>query len=176
MNGPEGPGPARRVVIGIGNPYRGDDGAGPEAARRVRAGTPASVEVVEHDGEPAGLLDLWDNAEIAIVVDAVRSDGVRSDGVRSDGVRSDGRDPRLRFHRLELDADAGDSPVPSAVSSHGVGPGDAVELARVLGRLPRRLVLYGIEGVNFEPGLGLSPEVEAATSVVADRIVKEVSG
>ena len=37
---------------------------------------------------------------------------------------------------------------------------EAVELARELDRLPRRLVVYGIEGESFEAGEGLSPAVE----------------
>jgi hydrogenase maturation protease len=49
-----------------------------------------------------------------------------------------------------------------------------VELARVLERLPGRLVLYGIEGKTFTPGLGLSPEVEASIAVLAERILGEV--
>ncbi len=152
-------GPARRVVIGIGNPYRGDDGAGPEVVRRVRERAPAWVVVVEHDGEPSGLLDLWENANLAVVVDAVRSS----------------RGEFGRFHRVEVDACAGKFPAVSAVSSHGVGPGDAVELARALDRLPDRLVLYGIEGTRFSPGLGLSPELEPSIAAVAARIVEEVS-
>jgi hydrogenase maturation protease len=156
---PGPPVPAKRIVIGIGNPFRSDDGAGPEVARRVRARAPVWVEVVEHDGEPAGLLDLWEDADLAVVVDAVRS---------CKG------DPEL-FHRIEVDTDANDLASLPAVSSHGIGPGDAVELARALDRMPERLVLYGIEGTNFSPGLGLSPEIEVAVAAVADRVLKEVS-
>lgn len=158
MNRPGRPGPAKRVVIGVGNPYRGDDGAGPEVARRVRTLVPEWVEVVEHDGEPAGLLDLWEDATLAVVVDAVRSSTRNPGG----------------FHRVEVDAGVSDLPA-MAVSSHGVGPGDAVELARAVDRLPDRLVLYAIEGANFSHGVGLSPELEASITAVADRIVEEVS-
>jgi hydrogenase maturation protease len=146
-------------VIGVGNPYHGDDGAGPEVAKRVRVRAPGWVEVVEHDGEPAGLLDLWEGANLAVVVDAVRSSAM------SPG----------RLHRVEIDAHAGDLPARPAVSSHATGPGDAVELARALDRLPERLVLYGIEGTNFSPGLGCSSELEASITAVVDRIVEEVS-
>jgi hydrogenase maturation protease len=119
------------------------------------------VEVVEHDGEPAGLLDLWEGANLAIVVDAVRPS--------TDSPRG--------FHRVEVERDAmgGHHGAAPAISSHGAGPGDAVELARVLDRLPERLVLYGIEGARFSPGLDFSPELEASVAAVADRIVEEVS-
>jgi hydrogenase maturation protease len=119
------------------------------------------VEVVEHDGEPAGLLDLWEGANLAVVVDAVRLSTGGPGG----------------FHRVEVKVDAmgGDLGGAAAVSSHGTGPGDAVELARVLDRLPERLVLYGIEGASFSPGLGFSAELEASMAAVVDRIVEEVS-
>jgi hydrogenase maturation protease len=150
--------PHKVVVIGVGNPYRGDDGVGPEAARRVRAAAPGWVEVMEHDGEPAGLLDAWDAADLAIVVDAVRSSGV---------------DPG-HVHRVEITESRYPASTPT-VSSHGIDPGDVVELARALGRLPRRLVLYGIEGANFAPGLGLSTEVGASVNGLVTRVLNEVA-
>ena len=159
MNRPGPQAPEKRIVVGIGNPFRSDDGAGPEVARRVRARAPEGVQVVEHDGEPAGLLDLWEDAQLAVVVDAVRLSTLAGGP----------------FHRIEIGAGAGDLPSLPSVSTHGVGPGDAVDLARALARMPERLVLYGIEGSNFSPGVGYSPEVEAAISAVCDRILEEVS-
>lgn len=154
-------GPLRRpqiVVIGVGNPFRRDDGIGPEVARRVRATTPSWVDVVEHDGEPAGLLDVWEGADLAVVVDAVRSHA------SSPG----------HIHRVLVEATTGVGAL-SGVSSHAGGPGDAVALARALDRLPARLVLYGIEGASFSAGLGLTPSVEASVNTVAELIVNEVA-
>ncbi|HEY5553668.1 MAG TPA: hydrogenase maturation protease, partial [Cellulomonas sp.] len=61
-----------RVVIGLGSPDRGDDAVGPEVARRVADLHLPGVTVVEHE-DPTGLIDLWDTADLAVVVDAVRS-------------------------------------------------------------------------------------------------------
>ena len=146
------------IVIGVGNPFRRDDGAGPEVARRVRAATPSWVDVVEHDGEPAGLLDVWEGADLAVVVDAVRSRASSPGSV----------------HRVLVEAATGVGET-SGVSSHAGGPGDAVALARALDRLPTRLVLYGIEGAAFSVGLGLTPSVEASVAAVAEQIVSEVA-
>jgi hydrogenase maturation protease len=52
---------------------------------------------------------------------------------------------------------------PAFGSSHGIGVAEAVELARALGRLPRRLTLIGVEAAGFEVGASLS-------SAVADRL------
>jgi len=47
-------------------------------------------------------------------------------------------------------------------------------LARALGRLPPRLIVYGVEGKAFEAGVGLSPEVKAAVQEVAERVLGEL--
>lgn len=146
------------TVIGVGNDFRRDDAAGLEVARRVRAAAPAGVRVLEHDGEPAGLLDAWDGADVAYVVDAVR-----------------GTDGPGAVHRIEV----GDAPLrhrQDRDSTHALSLGEAVALGRVLDRLPARLVLLGVEGGDFTAGEGLGPEVAAAVEAVAAEIAREVSG
>jgi hypothetical protein len=51
----------------------------------------------------------------------------------------------------------------------------AIELARVLNQLPRRLIVYGIEGKTFAAGAGLSSEVEEAAERMLDSVLKELS-
>ncbi|MFF4650767.1 hydrogenase maturation protease [Streptomyces sp. NPDC001380] len=61
-------------------------------------------------------------------------------------------------------------------SSHGLGLGEAVELARALDRLPGRLVVYAVEGRDTSCGTGLSEPVAEAVGPLADRIAAEVAG
>ena len=146
-----------KVVIGVGNPHRGDDGAGPAVAQRLAAVRLAGVDVVRSDGEPASLLDAWRGRERAVVVDATSGAG-----------------PPGTIHRF----DAGRSPLPVFLrhaSTHSFGLAAAVELARVLGGLPPRLVVYGIEGRAFEPGAPLSPEVQRAIEDVLARLLRELN-
>ena len=147
-------GGGRIVVVGVGNPWRGDDGAGPAvaAALRDRLDPGAPVDVVDLDGEAARLVDAWDGADLAVVVDAVRT----------------GAPPGV-LHRL----DAGDVHATATASSHALGVQHAVALARALGRLPRRLVLVGVEGADFGHGTRLSDQVAAAVEP-ASRLVAEV--
>jgi hydrogenase maturation protease len=140
------------VVIGVGNPYRRDDGVGPAVIDRLRERAPAGARLEESDGEPSVLLELWTGADLAIVVDAVRT--------------ADGRPGRI--HRRQLDAAV---PVGSAASSHRVDLGDAVALAQALDRMPTSLVLYGIEVVDISYGPGLSPAVETAAAEVTAAIL-----
>jgi len=79
-----------------------------------------------------------------------------------------------RVHRFDLS----DSPLPigfAPSSSHAFGVAETVELARSLGRLPRYLVAYLVEGEQFGTGAPLSLAVAEAVEDVADRIVSEIS-
>lgn len=147
--------PRRTVVIGIGNPDRGDDAAGLEVARRLKARRDGML-VLESAGEAGYLMEAWREAGQVILVDAVEGHG-------SPG----------RVYRLE----PGQKPLPCALrhaSSHSFGLVAAIELARALGCLPPRLVVYGIEGESFEHGQALSPAVAGAVEEVAARVAREV--
>ncbi len=142
-------------LIGIGNPLRGDDAIGLLVARRARELAGSGVEVMELEGEPSRLIDAWQDADVAVVVDAVRS------GAPEGTV--------MRF-------DAAAEPLPASVtatSTHALGLGDAIEIARALDRLPRRLVVYAIEGISFEAGSGVSPAVAATVDEVAQAALGE---
>ena len=109
-------------------------------------------------GEPAGLIEAWSGADLAVVVDAVRAD------------------PAVpgRLHRLVLD---GTAPLdPRQVSSHGLSLGDAVGLARALGRLPGRLIVHAVEAADLRTGPGLSPPVAAAAGALVAAVLADVTG
>lgn len=144
----------RVVVIGVGSRYRRDDAAGIQVANRVRMAAPAGVEVLEHEGEPAGLIEAWDGSCLAYVIDAVR-------GTHGAGT----------IHRLEASGRIPDQP--RRDSTHALALGEAVALARALDRLPARLVVIGIEGTDFSAGEGLSPPVAEAVITVAHDILDE---
>jgi hydrogenase maturation protease len=142
------------VVIGLGNEFRRDDGFGPRvlaelAARRDHDGCLDGVELRVSDGEPARLLDAWDGTDLAVVVDVAA-----------------GRTGPGSWTEVAL-PDAGARHV---TSGHDVGLGDTVALARVLGRLPERLVVLVAYGEEFGFGVGLSEAVAAAIRPVADRV------
>jgi len=137
----------------LGNRLRGDDAAGPRVAELLRAaGLPDGVEIREHWGEGGDLMDHWQGVEVVILVDAARSGAAAG-----------------TLHSL----DARHAPVPRGLfhsSSHRFGAAEAVELARVLGRLPGQVRLYAVEGRSFALGEDLSPEVEDAAKRLAARI------
>lgn len=142
--------------MGVGNAWRSDDGAGLAVARRLADELPG-VDVLEREGEPTSLIDAWAGAEAVWVVDAVASDA------------APGTVHRLDASRAELPATL------FRTSTHHISLAETVELARVLDRLPARLVVYGIEGASFETGEALTPAVAAAVDRAAESIREEVA-
>jgi hydrogenase maturation protease len=144
------------AVIGIGNSWRNDDAAGLIVSRSLAAELPEGVRLLEHEGEPTGLLDLWEKVDAAVLVDAVRGAGAPGS-----------------VHRF----DASDGVLPAAFaagSTHSFSLSAAIELARALARIPRRLVVVAIEGKDFEAGAELTSDVAAAVESAADAVLAEV--
>jgi hydrogenase maturation protease len=144
------------LAIGIGHPDRGDDAVGRIVAARLRECAPGGVTVLEHDGEATALLAWLGRAEAAILVDAAMS------GEAVGTVR--------RF-------DVGRAPLPNGcfgLSTHGMGLAEAVELARALGQLPARCIVYAVEARSFDHGAPPSPKVAAAVDEVVRSVLAEL--
>lgn len=141
-----------RRVIGIGNDFRRDDAVGLVVARCLKALAPKDWEVCEASGEGTQLMELWKDSEAVILIDALNS------GNTPGGIR------RFEAHAETLPAQS------FRYSTHAFSLGEAIELARALGQLPPRVIVFGIEGRDFSAGEGLSPEVEAAAATLSGEI------
>jgi len=146
---------ATPLVIGIGNDFRQDDGAGLVVARQLRSRARGRLRVIEHGGDGISLLDAWNGAGLVVLVDAVRS-GSAPGTIHHFDVRAAGLLSRPAIWS----------------SSHALGVADAVKLAARLNCLPPALLMYGIEGRRFGLGPGLSPEVKAAAEAVVERLLQ----
>jgi hydrogenase maturation protease len=147
---------AQDLIIGVGNAFRGDDGAGLVVAQRLRSRLPPDIRVLEQSGEGTALMDAWREASRVIVIDAVHSGAMPG-----------------TIHRIDVASDS----VPTGLfpaSTHAFGVVEAVAIARALQELPPRLIVYGIEGADFGEVQGLSEQVHHAVVAVADQIVKEL--
>lgn len=144
------------MVIGVGQEFRRDDGAGPRVVARLREHLPPGTRCLVSDGDPAQLIEAWDGAGLAVVADAARS---------AAGVPG-------RLHRWVLDRD---HPfLEPAVSSHGLGLSEAIGLAGALGRLPERLIVHTVEVSDVGLGPGLTPPVAAALGPLAAAILRDL--
>jgi hydrogenase maturation protease len=135
-----------RRVIGVGAEHRGDDAVGIEVARRLK-----NVDAVTCQGGSLNLIDLWEGWSDVVIVDAMRS-GAEPGTIK----RFDGLGDRL--------------PSSSFVTTHALATGEAIELARVLDRLPPRLTVIGIEAGCVDLGAPMSPQVRGAAEQVAAEI------
>jgi hydrogenase maturation protease len=141
------------LVLCVGNPDRGDDGAGRLVAALLRGRVPADVVVAECDGGAAGVIEAFSGVDCVFVIDAAVSGA-------SAGT----------IHRV--DCAAGEAlPAGRAASSHGLGVAEAIALARMLGCLPRQCVVYAIEGARFDVGADVSPAVADAAREVAEGVL-----
>lgn len=143
-----------RLLIGIGNSYRRDDGAGPAVMQRLQDGV---RRIAILPGEGTELLDAWSGEAEVVVVDAMRSG-----------------QPLGTLTRFDATA----APLPAgsfACLSHRFGLAEAVEMGRILGRLPRHLTIWGIEAEDFSQGEGMSPAVAAAVERLAEMLVRSAA-
>ncbi len=144
------------VVIGVGNEFRRDDGAGPAVIARLGDLAPPGVRLVITDGEPARLVEAWSGAAVAVVVNAVRAEPPRPGTV----------------HRFVVDGPG--TGTGRAASSHGLGLDDAIALAVALDRMPARLIVHAIEAGDLTQGPGLTPPVAAAVGAVATAVLDDL--
>jgi hydrogenase maturation protease len=173
---PDAPGePAGGVlVIGYGNTLRSDDGVGWHAAILLasdarlasdpRVGSDSRVADVEvraaHQLTPELAFDM-SRASLVILIDASVDDPPGAISVRS---------------MTAGDGDAGDvtGGGPGA-SSHHVGPGELLAVARELYGAAPNLVAVRVGVASMEVGESLSPEVAATLPAIADAVVDIVA-
>lgn len=140
------------LVIGIGQPWRGDDAAGLAVLDLL-----GDLETRPHHGEGLGLMALWEGASRVVLVDAAESGA-----------------PPGTLHRFDA-AEA--SPLHARLfrtSSHAFGVYEAIETARALGRLPPVLIVHAIDGACWDLGAPLSEAVAAALPALAARVRADV--
>jgi hydrogenase maturation protease len=148
-------GAPRSAVIGIGNDYRRDDAVGLEVARMVRRADPPHAKVVVGVSDEYALLNVWQHCHVVYLVDCTRA----------------GADPGT-IRKFDVRNESIPSGIFDSVSTHSLNLVESVELSRALGRLPRELTLFGIEGADFSHGRGLTKQVRAAAVRVAGLITR----
>ena len=143
------------VVIGVGNDHRRDDGVGPAVAAAVAARRPG-LRVICCAAEPTAILDAWEGATRAVIVDAAAPG-------------TDGVPGRVRRSTL------GDLAETRAVSSHDLSLAQTYRLGRVLDRAPTEVVVITVDAADAGHGVGLSPAVAQAVPKATAMVLDELS-
>jgi hydrogenase maturation protease len=136
---------SRLLILGLGNLLCSDDGLGALVAGSIAETRelPEGVQVLDGGTLGLSLLPYLEDAERAILVDAIQADAPAGTIVRLEG------------------EDVGPA-VAARLSVHQVGVSDLIEAARWRGRVPPTLILLGIVPATIELGVGLSAPVRAA--------------
>ncbi len=149
------------AVIGIGQSLRGDDAAGLVAVRQWQEKYPETasrpeVRVEAHELPGLALLDLIEDTEAAVLIDAVQSSAAPG-----------------TIHILsedELSSFAED-----AKSAHGWGVAETLGMGRLLGEIKSTSIrLIGIEAEQMTLGMELSKSTQDAIPLACEAIEEEV--
>ena len=139
------------LVIGVGNRSRGDDAIGPRVIDELATREPP-ISTLVCEGDLADLALRWGPTSDVVIIDACRTG-----------------QPLGTVHRLEPEQ----LRLQASWSTHGVGIADAIEVARLLHRLPRSLQVIGVEAKRFDYG-PMSAELEDAVPTIVDELLTEV--
>ena len=148
----------RTVVIGLGNPLMGDDGAGLAALARLEADyrLPADVDLVDGGTWGMNLLPVIEDAGRVLLLDAIHKDG------------APGTLYRLSHYELPRY-------LTTKISPHQVDLHDVLALAELRGTLPADTVAIGLQPARVEMIAELSPAVTAALDGLVALAVKELA-
>ena len=150
----------KTLILGLGNPFRGDDGVGPAVIAALNS-QELSSDVVVLDGGTPGLetVLIWKGYQRVIIVDAADM------GMRPGSWR--------RFLPGEAVLSVGNGAVQGTL--HAAGLAEALALAEALEILPPELVIYGVQPANTGWSADLTGVVAAAVPVLCEAISAEIS-
>jgi hydrogenase maturation protease len=149
--------PGEVLILGVGNPLCGDDGAGPRIVEMLRErALPANVQVQEAGLPGWGLpswLEGWSSVFLVDALDIGQLPGAWC-CIRLDEVRLWMQEKSMSLHQPDL--------------------ANGLVLAQALNLLPEDLYLYGVQPADVTPGNALSPEVSACLPGLVEQIITDL--
>jgi hydrogenase maturation protease len=147
------------LILGLGNPFRGDDGVGAAVVAALQKRHLPSGVTVEDVGTPGlELLLLWQGYHRVLIVDAAEM----------------GMEPGIWRRFLLEEADLPFDDVSLQGTLHGVGLAESLALARALDILPAEMVIYGVQPARTGWSASLSKAVKAAIPPICNAILDEI--
>ena len=144
-------------IFAVGNSFYGDDGVGAAVLETIKENeTFPGAELFDLQTDALTLVDRLAPDEVNVVIDAADM-GLEPGAAR--GFRPSEVSLRIRSDHLSL---------------HGFGLAEAFGLAAQLGRLPRRVLVVGVQPEQVAINRGLTERVAAAVPEVIAIIQAEV--
>jgi hydrogenase maturation protease len=146
------------LVLGLGNILLGDEGVGARVAQQLQAlyHFPEGTRIVEGGTLALDLLPDVEDTDRLVVIDAVDMGAAPGEVVRI------------------VDED-----VPAflsiKVSPHQMGLADILSVARLRGRAPEKLVLWGVQPAVIDTTLELSPVVAAQVRALVSGVLADLN-
>ena len=143
------------LVLGLGNQLLSDDGVGPVLLEELAASAipwPSDVEFLDGGTQGLALLGHLSGRQALIIVDALHTGA-----------------PPGTVHRLTLN-ELRELSAGRAHSAHEGNAGELLAAAQLIGELPDRLFVVGIEPERIVTGVGLSDAVQQALPPALDQI------
>jgi len=145
------------LVIGLGNPLRGDDGVGVRVIQMLAAqALPADVQLADGGTQGLGIVNLMEGQQRVILIDAAEVS------------RAPGEFVRFALDDARLLGDG------QHLSVHTAGLRDALLLAQALKVLPDEVVIFGVQPASLEWNDKLSREVEATVPDLVAAVLAEI--
>jgi hydrogenase maturation protease len=148
----------RTLILGLGNPILSDDAAGLQAARQLYELVGGEdIELVEAAVAGMQTVQLLSGYDRAVIIDVMQDEARVGEVWR-------------------LDSDELENV--SSTSSHGIGVGQALRLARLMGLpVPKQILIYAIAAADTSTfGESLTPKLRQALPAIVRRIAADLAG
>ncbi len=139
------------LVLGIGNPLLGDDGAGLVLLAELADAPDPLAEYVDGGTQGLGLLGYLQNRRALVILDAVTT------GAPPGTVHVLRGEEALRLANRR------------SSTAHESNAGELLATAALLGHLPQEVIVVGIEPGSLETGIGLS---DAASHALGEAVAQ----
>ncbi len=145
------------VIIGVGNLLMGDDGIGihvVESLRREKL--PGNVLVFDAETRAFDALEYMDGSDKTVIVDACKKGGAPGS-----------------IYRFTFDP-AGDIDESMNLSMHDINFIDALRAGRDVYKLPKKIVIIGVEPDGLDWGIGLSQKINNCFKEIIEAVKSEI--
>jgi hydrogenase maturation protease len=146
------------AIVGVGNLLLGDEGFGVHVINKLKdCRLPENVKVYECGTGALSLLNVLEGFEKAIILDAVKLGGKPG-----------------TVYSFKLDEDELNDGLMKILSLHELNFAIAIKIGKKAYKLPKEIIVIGVEPKAIKPSLHLTSEVKKSVSKVIHLILKEI--